>query len=132
MVPRQCRLRALGRSEALSCPQCGTTAVSKALMAPAVATARKREEAQEAAKLTLATPDPRRQAMVEMIRKLRDHVRENADYVGDRFAEEARKIHYEETEARSIYGEADAEEARALAEEGIEFHPLPALPDDGN
>ena len=56
----------------------------------------------------------------------------NADPVGDRFAEEARKIHYGETEHRSIYGQATPEEAHELAEEGIEFHALPVLPDDRN
>ncbi|WP_018183448.1 DUF1178 family protein [Kaistia granuli] len=115
-------------AHAVSCPQCGTTDVVKALMAPSVATARKRE----AAALKVATPDPRQVAMVEMMRKLREHVTENADYVGDKFAEEARKIHYQEVEARGIYGEASPEEARSLMEEGVEFLPLPVLPEEGN
>jgi hypothetical protein len=115
-------------AQAVSCPQCGTTDVVKALMAPSVATARKRE----AAALKVATPDPRQVAMVEMMRKLREHVTENADYVGDKFAEEARKIHYQEVEARGIYGEASPEEARSLMEEGVEFLPLPVLPEEGN
>jgi hypothetical protein len=63
---------------------------------------------------------------------MRRQVTENADYVGDRFAEEARKMHYNESEPRAIYGEATGEEAAALAEEGIEFQPLPKLPEDGN
>lgn len=77
-------------------------------------------------------PDPRTQALVEAVRRLRRHVTATADYVGDRFAEEARRIHYEEAERRSIYGEASAEDARALADEGIEVQPLPRLPDERN
>jgi len=111
------------------CPVCGSTKVEKALMAPAVKGARKKssDEVQLA-----AAPDPRQVALREAIRELRRKVTENADYVGDRFAEEARKIHYNETEARGIYGEATGDEARSLIEEGIAFHPLPHLPEDGN
>ena len=69
---------------------------------------------------------------MKMMRELRKSVEENADYVGDKFAEEARKIHYEEAEKRGIYGEATREDAKALVEEGIEVHPLPPLPEDGN
>lgn len=116
---------------ALSCPVCGDAHIRKALMAPAVATARKREARAEAA-VKLAAPDPRQAALRDMLKQVRQHVEANADYVGDRFAEEARKIHYEEAEPRGIYGEASPEEARALVEEGIEFHPLPNLPEEGN
>jgi hypothetical protein len=66
------------------------------------------------------------------LKELRDHITKNAHYVGPRFPEEARKIHYGEAEHRSIYGEASPEEAQQLHEEGIEFHPLPILPDDKN
>jgi hypothetical protein len=66
------------------------------------------------------------------LKELRDHITKNAHYVGPRFPEEARKIHYGETEHRSIYGEASPEDAKQLHEEGIEFHPLPVLPDDKN
>ena len=59
-------------------------------------------------------------------------VRENADYVGDRFAEEARKIHFGEADPRGIYGEATLDEAKSLAEDGVEFLPIPAFPDDRN
>ncbi|MCX5581235.1 DUF1178 family protein [Kaistia terrae] len=116
------------KARAVTCPECGTSDVVKALMAPSVATARKRE----AAAVKVAAPDPRQVAMVEMMRKLREHVTENADYVGGKFAEEARKIHYQEVEARGIYGEASPEEARSLIDEGIDFLPLPTLPEDGN
>ncbi len=78
--------------------------------------------------MTAQLPAPMR----EMLRQIHEHVKKNSDYVGDRFAEEARKIHYEETEARGIYGEATVAEARELHEEGIEVHALPALPDDAN
>jgi hypothetical protein len=67
-----------------------------------------------------------------LLRRLREEVEKHAEYVGDRFPEEARKIHYEEVEPRGIYGEATVEEARALKEEGIEFFPLPRLRDDHN
>jgi hypothetical protein len=68
----------------------------------------------------------------QKLKELRDHVTKNANYVGTKFPEEARKIHYGETEHHSIYGEASPEEAKELHEEGIEFHPLPVLPDDQN
>ncbi len=118
----------------VTCPECGSNKVEKALMAPNVATSRKKEaartKAKAAAKQPVASEMPAE--MLEMMRKIRDHVRENADYVGDKFAEEARKIHYEETEARGIYGEATPDEAQALHEEGIAVHPLPLLPEDKN
>ncbi|MBZ9939381.1 DUF1178 family protein [Mesorhizobium sp. BR1-1-16] len=118
---------------AVSCTICGSEKVMKALMAPAVATARKRQQVQEKlAALQVAAPDPRQAALADMLRQVRAHVEATADYVGDRFAEEARKIHYGETEAHGIYGEASPAEAHALAEEGIEVHPLPRLPEEGN
>src|SRR6202030_4446943 len=66
------------------------------------------------------------------LKELRDHITKNAHYVGPRFPEEARKIHYGEAEHRSIYGEASPEEAEELHEEGIAFAPLPVLPDEVN
>jgi hypothetical protein len=66
------------------------------------------------------------------LKELREHVTRNADYVGPQFAEEARKIHYGESDKRSIYGEASPQDAKALVDEGIEFHPLPLLPEDRN
>jgi hypothetical protein len=108
------------------CPVCGSATVEKAPMAPTVKGARHDDT------VTLAAPDPRRQAMRKALVELRKKVTENAEYVGDRFAEDARKIHYDEVEPRGIYGEATGEEASALAEEGIEFHPLPPLPEDRN
>ena len=76
--------------------------------------------------------NPEMAKAVEMMREIGRQVRANSDYVGPRFAEEARKIHYKEAPARSIYGEATREEAEALSEEGIEFFPLPPLPEDHN
>ena len=114
-----------------SCPVCGSTAVDKALMAPQVAR-KDRDAGGGGERLRLAAGDPRQRAMIAILKELRDKVTENADFVGDKFAEEARKIHYKEIEPRGIYGEATGEEAKALVEEGIEFHPLPVLPDDRN
>ena len=110
----------------IACPICGSTSVDKALMAPAVATSRKKDS------VRLAANVPDQQETAAVLRKLREHLTENADYVGPKFAEEARRIHYNEAEKRGIYGEASSEEARALAEEGIDFHPLPMLPEEHN
>jgi hypothetical protein len=109
----------------IDCPECGSHRVDKALMAPAVSTGRKRE------KMALALNAEQRRVMKEM-KALSEKLRENADYVGDRFAEEARKIHFGETEQRGIYGEATAEEAKTLAEDGVPFMPIPVFPDDRN
>jgi hypothetical protein len=119
----------------LSCAACGTPKVEKALMAPNVAKpaedrAERVPSALAPAKLPVASQLP--PPMLEMLKKFREHVKETSDYVGDKFAEEARRIHYDEAEARGIYGEATAAEARELHEEGIQVHALPALPDDAN
>jgi hypothetical protein len=116
------------------CPLCNSTAVERAIMSPAIARAGKPSEkaSEKSEKVSLVAPDPRQQGLRDAIKELRRQVTENADYVGDRFAEEARKIHYSEIEPRGIYGEASGEEAKALAEEGIEFSPLPSLPDERN
>ncbi len=66
------------------------------------------------------------------LKELREHIVKNADDVGQKFPEEARKMHYGETEHRSIYGVASPDDAKELAEEGIEFHPIPILPDERN
>ncbi len=109
----------------VGCPNCGSARVEKALMAPAVSTGRKRE------KIALAMNEAQKKAMAEM-KALTEKIRENADYVGDKFAEEARKIHFGETEARGIYGEATLDEAKGLAEDGVGFMPIPTFPDDHN
>ncbi len=109
----------------ISCPICHSIKVDKALMAPSVSTSRKGEQ------IALAMNDEQRK-MIAKLKELSKKVRENADYVGDKFAEEARKIHFGETETRGIYGEATADEAKSLIEDGIEFMPLPPLPEDQN
>ncbi len=109
----------------VACPACGSHKVEKALMAPAVSTGRKRE------KIALAMGEEQKKAMAQ-IKALADKIRENADYVGPKFAEEARKIHFGEAEARGIYGEATQEEAESLAEDGVGFMPIPVFPDDRN
>jgi hypothetical protein len=84
------------------------------------------------AKAPVAMMSPPERELRKKLKELRDHITKNADYVGPRFPEQARKIHYGEIEHRSIYGEASPDEAQELHEEGIEFHPLPILPDEFN
>lgn len=136
----------------VACPRCGSTAVRKALMAPNVVTSerkaaarpRRRARASDAAPAE-PTPDAVPQAAMaervltgpqrEMLRQLkamRDKVLADAENVGPRFAEEARKIHHDEVPARGIYGEASPAEVEDLVAEGIEVYPIPVLPDDQN
>lgn len=102
------------------CAVCGDSEVRKPPMAPAVAGSRKAAEPDQ----SLATPSNPVEAA---IRQIREHLEKNADYVGDRFAEEARRIHAEDTaeEARQIWGEATRDEAKSLIEDGIPVAPLP-------
>jgi len=131
----------------INCPRCGTTRVEKALMTPSIAkrTTKKRAAkppaepatpAQPTATASQAQPETHRLAahgeLAAAMRKMRAEIEAKSEYVGPRFPEEARKIHYEEAPARGIYGEATREEAQALSEEGIEFFPLPPLPEDHN
>ena len=109
----------------VSCAVCGDGAVEKAPMAPAVART-------DGEKVSLSSGSAEARRFRELLRAYRQKVMSEADYVGDRFAEEARKIHFEETEARGIYGEATRDEVVALADEGIEFMPLPDLPEEHN
>lgn len=106
----------------IACPFCGDTHVSKAPMAPAIATGGRDREPQIA-------PEDRARMVAEQILKavdkLRKHVEDNCDYVGDRFAEEARRIHYGESEDRGIFGEASEDDVSDLREEGVEFYRLP-------
>ena len=110
----------------LTCPVCNSAVISKSLMAPSVSTARRKEEKQ-----AVASGLAQRQAM-SRLREAVAAIKANAENVGDKFPEEARKIHYGETDARGIIGEASLEEARSLIEEGIEVAPLPVLPEDAN
>jgi hypothetical protein len=114
------------RDGKIACPVCGSENIDKVLMAPAVSTSRKKDSMRVTANL------PDREDAKVALRKLREHLTENAEYVGPRFAEEARRIHFNESKKRGIYGEASMEDAKALAEEGIEFHPLPMLPEEHN
>jgi hypothetical protein len=122
----------------VSCPACGSGKVEKAIMAPRLSGTRKGKKRAAAAETPAAAPapvamlSPQEQELRSKLKELRDHITSNADYVGKKFPEEARKMHYGEIEHRSIYGEASPDEAKELAEEGIEFHPLPVLPDEHN
>ncbi len=115
----------------VTCPDCGSGEVEKALMTPQVAPRGSRIGGTGKTVNVAANHAMQKEAMA-LMRKVRDHVTENADNVGDKFAEEARKIHYEEVEPRGIYGQATQEESKELKDEGVEFHPLPVLPEDQN
>ena len=109
----------------LVCPECGSSDVSKGIMAPNIAVrGQKPPETQGQGPERRATYTQMRR----FVEEFRAHVEKNCDYVGDRFPEEARKIHYGETEHRNIYGDATWEEAGKLAEEGVEVFPLPLPP----
>ena len=127
----------------VSCPLCGSAKVEKAIMAPRLARKDKSTPIAAPFEETVPSPAPEPATPVAMIspqerefrkklKELRDHLTSNADNVGKKFPEEARKMHYGETEHRSIYGEASSQDAKELHEEGIEFHPLPVLPDERN
>ena len=116
----------------VECPICGSIKVQKALMTPGVPARSNRKDDAQPVKALHAPADPKLQAMMQMVRELRQQVEANADYVGDRFAEEARRIHYGEEDPRGIYGEATLKEAVELQEEGIGVLPLPKLPGDAN
>lgn len=125
----------LAGAGALSCPHCGSAAVSKALMAPSLgkqatppteASPQQPIAAEEKARAVM----PEAEKLRALLREMRRKVEEHCDYVGTEFAEEARRIHYGEAERRGIYGEASAEDAEALAEEGVDVARIPWLPRD--
>jgi hypothetical protein len=124
----------------VTCPRCGSAKVEKAIMAPRISSSKKRAAPAKApAQMETRTPatpvamiSPQEQELRTKLKELREHLTKNADDVGPKFPEEARKMHYGEIEHRSIYGVASSEDAKDLAEEGIEFHPLPILPDERN
>jgi hypothetical protein len=116
----------------VTCPMCGSAKVEKAIMAPALAGGRDAAPAAEPDKAPVAIVSKEEVELRKKLKELRDHIVKSADYVGEKFPEEARRMHYGEIEHRSIYGEASSEAAKSLAEEGIEFHPLPRLPDERN
>ena len=127
----------------VSCPLCGSTDVERAIMAPRIARKKGREQAPseplpapiaEAVPPSPSTPllMTQERELRAKLKELRDHIVKNADNVGERFPNEARKMHYGDIEHRPIYGEASPDEAKALIEEGVEVMPLPTLPDDRN
>jgi hypothetical protein len=126
----------------VNCPVCGSAKVERAIMAPQIVSKKGRDSAEPApaaatpADVTTPTSTPllmaQERELRAKLRELRDHIVKNADNVGERFPNEARKMHYGDIEHRPIYGEASPDEARALIEEGVEVSPLPVLPDDRN
>jgi hypothetical protein len=125
----------------VNCPTCGSAKVERAIMAPQIVSKKGRETpvpAPAAAASDAATPASTPLLMAQerelraKLKELRDHIVKNADNVGERFPNEARKMHYGDIEHRPIYGEASPDEARALIEEGVDVAPLPVLPNDRN
>lgn len=102
----------------VSCPDCGASKIKKALMAPSVAP--KKSDSGQKARAVAALAEQRAK-----LAAVRAHVEQNFENVGERFTEEARRIHYGETERRDIYGEASLADAKELVEEGVEIAPLP-------
>ncbi|ABD86092.1 DUF1178 family protein [Rhodopseudomonas palustris] len=134
------------RRKLVSCPNCGSVKVEKAIMAPQISHQRK-DPAQPAAAVPapapeVAAPDAtststplllaQERELRSKLKELRDHITKNADNVGQKFPNEARKMHYGDIEHRPIFGEATSDEARALIDEGIDVTPLPVLPEDRN
>jgi hypothetical protein len=134
----------------VTCPACGSAKVDKTIMAPQLAGTKKRGAKAKRGEAGLPMPEgpasppgaeaptpvamvsPQEREFRKKLKELREHLTQNADYVGQKFPEEARKMHYGETDHRSIYGEATPDQAKELHDEGIEFHPLPVLPDERN
>jgi hypothetical protein len=125
----------------VGCPICGSSKVEKAIMAPRLGRSGKPIDMPQAppegpppaqAPAPVAMISPQEHEFRSKLKELRAHLTKNAENVGRKFPEEARKMHYGEIEHRSIYGEASPQEAKDLHEEGVEFHPLPALPEERN
>ncbi|SEN77958.1 DUF1178 family protein [Bradyrhizobium sp. OK095] len=128
----------------VTCPICGSAKVDKAIMAPRIVGKKGRGRAAPppepaAAPAPEVTPSgPTSLLMAQerelrtKLKELRDHIVKNADNVGEKFANEARAMHYGDKEHRPIYGEASPDEAKSLIDEGIEVSPLPTLPEDRN
>lgn len=109
----------------IACPVCGSTKVTKALMAPSVSTSRKKRD------VAVAAGSKQKEIMRKM-QELAREVRATSENVGDRFAEEARKIHFGESDPRGIYGKASGEEVKDLIDDGVGVMPLPDLPEEQN
>jgi len=113
------------KAKKVVCPICGDAKVDKALMAPSVSGTKKKGE--KAIHLSSKAEEQVGKYMTAL-KEIREEVEKNSDYVGDKFPEEARKIHYGETEERGIHGEASDEEAEELVEEGIDIQKVPWVP----
>ncbi len=109
----------------VSCPICGDDRVEKALMAPAVGAKNNQRRDARAIAMSSGEDPARMKEMLGALAKAQAELVKNADYVGDRFAEEARAMHLGDLDHRQIYGEATAAEARALIDEGVPVAPLP-------
>jgi len=128
------------KRQLVNCPVCGSAKVERAIMAPQIVSKKGREPAtpvpavpaEAAAPASTPLMMAQERELRAKLRELRDHIVKNADNVGERFPNEARKMHYGDIEHRPIYGEASPEEARSLIDEGVEVSPLPVLPDDRN
>jgi hypothetical protein len=131
------------RRKLVTCPICGSAKVDKAIMAPRIVGKKGRGRATPPEAASTPAPEaapsgPTSLLMAQerelraKLKELRDHIVKNADNVGERFANEARAMHYGDKEHRPIYGEASPEEAKSLIDEGIEVSPLPTLPEDRN
>ena len=114
----------------VECMHCGSTKIEKQLMAPGIPSKSNRRT--DVVPMHAGPVDPRAAQMMQMMREYRKHVDAHSEDVGKSFAEEARKIHYKESEERGIRGQATRDEAMELLEEGIDVHPLPVLPEEGN
>ena len=145
LVPELGAYETQEKRKLVNCPSCGSDKVERAIMAPQIVSQRGRERSVAGTKsapaplpteVTAPASTPLMMAQERELRaklkELRDHIVKNADNVGERFPNEARKMHYGDIEHRPIYGEASPEEARALIDEGVEVSPLPVLPDDRN
>ena len=134
-LPNSAAFQAQADAGEVACPVCGDTHVAKALMAPNVATRSSAAKGSELAApkpqtqtLTLAQQKEQAAQVLAMMRAVKEHVEQNFDNVGPKFAEEARKIHYGETDKRNIYGQATRDEAEELVDEGIEIGQIPTCP----
>jgi len=105
----------------LTCPVCGDAKVAKSIMAPSIRTSESAEAARAEQKTKLET-------FMKGLKAAHEHVEKNFENVGERFAEEARAIHYGEKEKRDIFGQTTADEAKNLHDEGVTFSFLPPLP----
>lgn len=117
----------------VECPACGSHEIEKQIMAPRLArTDRGKTAPAPEEKAPVAMMTPQEAEFRQKLRELRDHVTQNAEHVGEKFPELARKMHNEEIERRSIYGEASPDEVKSMLEDEIDIHPLPVLPDERN